>query len=450
MPEAARWRGALASALLLSRRLDHLAATRSAASAHEALAGVIAAALAWLAAEAAAGAARATSGRPARRWCERWPAKPRPAIASQIGHYAVVTSTFPASSDPLRQREAQAYGRFRRRLEAADALLGLALALIGALAGAWLADTLDTPGPLIVDVAVWLAVVGGAAELAGLPLSVVAYRRSRREGLSRQRPGPWLLDRAKGLVLGFVVGVPAVTALLALQRQLPQGWWFPAALGASGLELVMATIGPVLILPLFLRSRPLDPGPLADDLVDLARRADVRVASMRVLEAGAKTSAGNAFVSGLGPTRRIMIFDTLIGEDGEPDAERIREMRAVLAHELGHARALDLWRGLALGAASALVAFAFANWLLGVLRPRSSTPARGACPPFRRSPWRWASPSCHWESWPRPTPAAASAPPTPSACARPATARRSPGRSSACAPRTCPSCARRRSTWPCA
>jgi STE24 endopeptidase len=279
----------------------------------------------------------------------------------------VVTSTSPASSDPLRQREAQAYGRFRRRLEAADALLGLALALIGALAGAWLADTLDTPGPLIVDVAVWLAVVGGAAELAGLPLSVVAYRRSRREGLSRQRPAPWLLDRAKGLVLGFVVGVPAVTALLALQRALPHGWWFPAALGAAGLELVMATVGPVLILPLFLRSRPLDPGPLADDLVDLARRAGVRVASMRVLEAGAKTSAGNAFVSGLGPTRRIMIFDTLIGEDGEPDAERIREMRAVLAHELGHARALDLWRGLALGAASALVAFAFANWLLGVL-----------------------------------------------------------------------------------
>jgi STE24 endopeptidase len=279
----------------------------------------------------------------------------------------VVTSTFPASSDPLRQREAQAYGRFRRRLEAADALLGLALALIGAFAGAWLAETFDTPGPLIVDVAVWLAVVGGAAELAGLPLSVVAYRRSRREGLSRQRPGPWLLDRAKGLVLGFVVGVPAVTALLALQRALPHGWWFPAALGAAGLELVMATIGPVLILPLFLRSRPLDPGPLADDLVDLARRAGVRVASMRVLEAGAKTSAGNAFVSGLGPTRRIMIFDTLIGEDGEPDAERIREMRAVLAHELGHARALDLWRGLALGAVSALVAFAFANWLLGVL-----------------------------------------------------------------------------------
>jgi STE24 endopeptidase len=279
----------------------------------------------------------------------------------------VVTSTSPASSDPLRQREAQAYGRFRRRLEAADALLGLALAPIGALAGAWLADTLDTPGPLIVDVAVWLAVVGGAAELAGLPLSVVAYRRSRREGLSRQRPGPWLLDRAKGLVLGFVVAVPAVTALLALQRALPDGWWFPAALGAAGLELVMATVGPVLILPLFLRSRPLDPGPLADDLVDLARRAGVRVASMRVLEAGAKTSAGNAFVSGLGPTRRIMIFDTLIGEDGEPDAERIREMRAVLAHELGHARALDLWRGLALGAASALVAFAFANWLLGVL-----------------------------------------------------------------------------------
>jgi STE24 endopeptidase len=279
----------------------------------------------------------------------------------------VGTSTTLSSPDPLRQREARSYGRFRRRLEAADALLGLVLALVGALAGSWLADTLDTPGPLILDVAVWLFVVGAAAELGGLPLSVIRYRRSRREGLSRQVPAAWLRDRAKGLVLGFVVGVPAVTALVALQRALPHGWWLPAALGAAALELVLATAGPVLILPLFLRSRPLDPGPLADDLVDLAHRAGVRVSSMRVLEAGAKTSAGNAFVSGLGPTRRIMIFDTLIGENGAPDAERIREMRAVLAHELGHARAFDLWRGLALGAASALAAFGFAEWLLGVM-----------------------------------------------------------------------------------
>ena len=91
----------------------------------------------------------------------------------------------------------------------------------------------------------------------------------------------------------------------------------------------------MLILPLFLRSHPLPPGPLADDLHALAARGGVRVRALRVLEASAKTSASNAFVAGHGPTRRIMLFDTLLGDDPEAE-ERLAETRSVLAHELGH------------------------------------------------------------------------------------------------------------------
>ncbi len=131
-------------------------------------------------------------------------------------------------------------------------------------------------------------------------------------------------------------------------------------------ELVLATVAPVVILPLFLRSTALPPGALRDELLALARRAHVSVSAVRVLHAGAKTSAANAFVTGFGPTRRIMLFDTLLGEDEAPDDARVEETRAVLGHEFGHHRSLDLWRFVALGSVTTLVSFAIAAGLLSV------------------------------------------------------------------------------------
>ena len=146
--------------------------------------------------------------------------------------------------------------------------------------------------------------------------------------------------------------------------------------GSIAVELLLTVVAPVLILPLFLRSHPLPPGPLADDLHALAERGGVRVRALRVLEASAKTSASNAFVAGHGPTRRIMLFDTLLGDDPEAE-ERLAETRSVLAHELGHHARGDLWR---LAAASA-VATALA---LAVGRGGAAAPARRARAPRRR------------------------------------------------------------------
>ena len=141
-----------------------------------------------------------------------------------------------------------------------------------------------------------------------------------------------------------------MTGLVAALRAWPHGWWLPVTAGAIALELLLTVVAPVLIVPLFMRSHPLPPGPLADDLHALAARGGVRVRALRVLEASAKTSASNAFVAGYGPTRRIMLFDNLLGD--EPDAEeQLAETRAVLAHELGHHASGDLWR---MAAASAV------------------------------------------------------------------------------------------------
>ena len=146
-----------------------------------------------------------------------------------------------------------------------------------------------------------------------------------------------------------------LTGLVAALRAWPHGWWLPVTGGSIALELLMTVVTPVLIVPLFLRSHPLPAGPLADDLNALAERGGVRVRALRVLEASEKTSSSNAFVAGHGPTRRIMLFDTLLGEDPEADGQ-LAETRAVLAHELGHHASGDLWRLTAASAVATAVA----------------------------------------------------------------------------------------------
>jgi STE24 endopeptidase len=264
--------------------------------------------------------------------------------------------------DPLRQAEARAYrraSRIRGRLHRA-VLVPLAIAAM--FGGARIASALGIPGPLVLDAAVyaWAAIV--ALWLAALPFTLNGERAARRAGLSHQRLPGWFADQAKGLAISAVVAPPALWGLIAALRKWPHGWWVPVTIGSIGVELLFTIVTPVVIVPMFMRSHPLPAGPLADDLHALAARAGVRVRALRVLEASAKGSASNAFVAGVGPTRRIMLFDNLLGDD--PETERqMAETRSVLAHELGHHASGDLWRmsaASAVGTAIALAAVAAA------------------------------------------------------------------------------------------
>jgi Zn-dependent protease with chaperone function len=262
------------------------------------------------------------------------------------------------------QAAARAYGRARRRIGRAATAAQLVLVVLGALAGRRLADALDVPGPAIVDALTFTAVVGGAYELALLPFGLARYRLARRVGSSRQTVGGWLADRAKGGALALALGTPAVAAVVWLARVEPRWWWAIAVAAAVAVELLLTAVAPVLLVPIFLRSRPLAEGALRDELLALAARAGVPVGSVRVLEAGAKTAMANAAVMGMGPTRRIVLTDTLLDEAAGASDASIDEVRAVLGHELGHHRAGDLWRFAALGVISTLVSFGCAAWVV--------------------------------------------------------------------------------------
>lgn len=245
-----------------------------------------------------------------------------------------------------------------------------AVVLVGAALSAAAVSTALGSGYLAA-IGVSLATLA-ALEIAGLPLGLAGHRASRQHGLSRQSRRSWLADRAKGIVFGAVLLAVAGPAVIWLQRTFPDGWPLATAAAAIGVELVLALVFPVLILPRFLRSEPLADGPLRAMALATSDRARVPVVDVRLLRLGEKTRAGNAMVVGLGPTRRILLGDTLAGVDGAPgdadvDGSRLAETAAVLAHELAHHRNRDVARGIALGLATTPVTLLLAAAILSVL-----------------------------------------------------------------------------------
>jgi STE24 endopeptidase len=130
-------------------------------------------------------------------------------------------------------------------------------------------------------------------------------------------------------------------------RRAPRSWWLPGAGAVVAAGAAVAFAGPVVLDPLFNRFEPLPEGPLRRDVLALAEHAGVRVREVFVVDASRRTTAANAYVTGLGPTKRVVLFDTLV------DAFTHDETRLVVAHELAHVRFRDVPRSLAFSALTA-------------------------------------------------------------------------------------------------
>ena len=150
----------------------------------------------------------------------------------------------------------------------------------------------------------------GVMTLLRLPLSFWrGHLRERRWGFSTQSTRSWLLDRAKSFAVAGALTAIIVLTFVALARALPGAWPAAAAPGAALLVLAFGFAAPVVLEPLFNRFRPLDDPALADELRSLGERAGVPVRDVLVADASRRTRRENAYVSGLGATRRVVLFD---------------------------------------------------------------------------------------------------------------------------------------------
>lgn len=257
--------------------------------------------------------------------------------------------------DPERQREAQAYARVRRRLMLVDLLLSAAYLAVWLLAGWHLAlrDVVTgiSASPW-VNVPLFAFLFALPMFLLDLPLSYYSgFVLPHRYGQSTQSFGEWVMDQVKGLALSGVLGVALLEIVYWLLRAAPELWWLYAGGVMLFFSVILSSLAPVLIAPLFYKFEPLDDEELARRLKRLGERVGVEVTGVYRFDMSRRTRSANAAVMGLGRTRRIILGDTLL-ENFTDD-----EIETVLAHELAHVVHRDMPLGIVVNSVLTLVSF---------------------------------------------------------------------------------------------
>jgi STE24 endopeptidase len=225
-------------------------------------------------------------------------------------------------------------------------------------------------------------VLGGAAAAAGLsvtvavvtvPFGVWAHERSVDVGLSTQSLGGYLSDWGKATVIGAILAGAVGTFALWLMRRFGSRWWIPGTVGVVAGAAVITWLAPVVIAPLFNKFKELPPGQARSDVLDLASRADVDVGHVYEVDASRRTTAINAYVNGIGSSKRVVLYDTLLKDLNRP------ERNAVVAHELGHVHGNDIRRGLIFVAIVTPLALIFVSGMSrAIARRQGAEPGRPA------------------------------------------------------------------------
>jgi STE24 endopeptidase len=191
------------------------------------------------------------------------------------------------------------------------------------------------------------------------------FHLEERFGFNTTTRATWWLDRMKGLLLGLALGYPLLALILKLTVWLGAAWWFWAWVCFVAFQLLLMVIAPVWIMPLFNKFTPLPPGGLRDALLALGERAGFRARDIQVMDGSKRSRHSNAFFTGLGRFRKIVLFDTLV-QQLEQD-----ELESVLAHEIGHYKKGHVPKTLAVALGGSLPVFylvaalAKEEWFLG-------------------------------------------------------------------------------------
>lgn len=229
----------------------------------------------------------------------------------------------------------------------------LGLRLVGRLRGWWWVRVLQ--GVLA------LAIIG---RLVTLPFAIVGHHRALDYGLTDEAWGAWSLDLVKGLLLAFVTSGLLLVVLVGCARRWTRSW--PAVAGVLLGALVMggSFVYPVLVEPAFNHFTPLPDGPLRTQILQLASEEHVHLDDVLVADASRRTTTLNAYVSGYGSTRRVVLYDNVLHD--LPRAEIL----SIVAHELGHAHHDDVLTGSVLAALGTTLGIGLLALALGLVRRR--------------------------------------------------------------------------------
>lgn len=209
-----------------------------------------------------------------------------------------------------------------------------------------------TKKPFVIAM-IYIAMFTLAVSLLELPLTYYAdYVVPHQFDLTSQSFGGWAGDQVKGLGVSLVIGA-LVGALALLGIRKVRRWWFALWLGSIPIILLMVVVQPIVLDPIFNKFKPLENQHLRESLLDLASRAGIEGGRVYQVDKSKQTKTMNAYVNGIGPTNRIVMWDTLLAKMTED------EVLAVMGHEMGHYVMRHIWKGLAFSLVLAFLIFFF-------------------------------------------------------------------------------------------
>jgi STE24 endopeptidase len=290
------------------------------------------------------------------------------ALAAWLVPWSPVPGGVPPPADPASVFTAEQVSRAEEFSSGARALSWASLAVSVAVT-CWFAFsacgrrlTERLPGPWWFRVLLAVALVQLAVRVVTLPFAVLLRRRLLEYGLTEQSWAGFASDQVRGQAVGIVTLALGLVVLVGCARRWPRAWPAVAAGLLAVLVLLASFVYPVVVEPLFNSFQPLPDGSLRTQILRLADREGVRVDDVLVADASRRTTTLNAYVSGFGGTRRVVVYDNLV--ESLPEDEAL----SVVAHELAHARHNDVVTGSLLGAAGAVLGVGLLALLLGTGR----------------------------------------------------------------------------------
>ncbi|QYM80511.1 M48 family metallopeptidase [Horticoccus luteus] len=277
-------------------------------------------------------------------------------------HAARAPAAVSAIMDDATYAKAVRYTLARSKFNAVSEVFGTCIVILALVSGVlpWLFITITGAG---APDAVWshAAFILAAFALLAVPSLPFdwweTFSLEARHGFNQTTTRLWLTDKLKGTLLTVVIGFPLLWLLLSLVHWVGSAWWLWGFAILFAVQLLMMVLYPKLILPLFNKLTPLPEGELRTRLIALGERAGFRAKTIEVIDGSKRSGHSNAYFTGFGRFRRIVLFDTLIAQLGAA------ELEAVLAHEIGHYRRGHIPKMIAVSAVMQLAGFALIAWL---------------------------------------------------------------------------------------
>jgi len=265
--------------------------------------------------------------------------------------------------DPEKQRRARQYEKEKRHL----GLTGTLISLLGLL-GLYFSGLSSWASGLFADTAfLWVFLAYGALFLSvmtvlGLPLNYTSgFVHEHKWDFSNYTKSSWFWEQCKSFVVSLIFLYVILGILLWVMDHFPQIWWLIASISLATVSVIFATLFPVLILPIFNKYTPIEDEKLTETLERILAQGGLKSSGFFQEDMSRQTKKENAFLAGLGKTRRVVLGDNLMRNMNIPEIE------SIIAHEVGHYRYRHIWKHILIGTFQQVLTFYLLHHLIRVI-----------------------------------------------------------------------------------